>query len=30
MIFFDPCQPTPFFGGLAYFTRRYFGFEKEG
>ena len=29
-IFFDQCQPTPFFGGLAYFTRSYFGFEKEG
>ena len=29
-IFFDPCQPSPFFGGLAYFTRSYFGFEKEG
>ena len=28
-ILFDQCQPTPFFGGLGYFTRRYFGFEKR-
>ena len=29
-IFFDPCLPTPFFGGSEFFTHCYFGFEKEG
>ena len=29
-ILFDQCQPTPFFGGLDYFNRRYFIFEKDG